>query len=99
MLSRIAFLLITVFWLVMMVLLWRSEYIGNRGLGASVPLEVVWQKILTAPDNSSLEISHHGQKIGYCRWATIVGDDLSELTAKADEAPPEGMVESLSSYR
>jgi hypothetical protein len=99
MLSRIAFLLVTAFWLLMMVLLWRLEYIGNKGLGASVPLEVVWQKILTAPDPSSLEIIHHGEKIGYSRWTTSVGEDLSELTAKIDEAPPEGMVESLTNYR
>ncbi|EEF57310.1 hypothetical protein [Pedosphaera parvula] len=99
MLSRLVFLVITLFWVAMTLLLWRSEYMGKEGVGTSAPMEMVWQKILTAPDNSSLEISHHGQKIGYCRWAAIVGQDLTSSRTNVDEVPPEGMVEFLSNYR
>src|SRR5437773_5568581 len=99
MFSRLVFLAITVFWVAMTILLWRSEYMGKEGVGTSAPIEMVWQKILTAPDNSSLEITHHGQKIGYCRWAAIVGQDPASSKTNVDEVPPEGMVEFLTNYR
>lgn len=97
--SRIAFLLITLFWVTMNFLLWRSEFGGGNHSGGVVPVERVWQQVLTAPDNSSLEILHHGQKIGFCRWAATVGDEPAPGKANGDEVPPEGMVERLSSYR
>jgi hypothetical protein len=97
--SRIAFLLVTVFWVTMNFLLWRSEFGGGRHPGGNVPVDRVWQQMLTAPDNSSLEILHHGQKIGFCRWATSVGDEPVPGKTSGDEPPPEGMVERLSSYR
>lgn len=93
MLSRIALLLITLFWVTMNVLLWRSEY-GNRNrTGGNVPLSLVWHKILTAPDNSSLEISHKGQRIGYCQW-TVVGSKA--LTA---DVPTEVIGHDAADYR
>ena len=49
MIPRITFLAITMFWVVMNVLLWRTEY-GVRGSGIAVPVDLVWRKILTAPD-------------------------------------------------
>src|SRR5438552_13877136 len=97
MISRAALILITVFWITMNVLLWRAEYGPQRAAGASVPPELVWQKMLTAPDSSSLSIFHHGAKIGFCHWMTSVGEDLSKL--KGDEAPPEGMIERVTGYR
>jgi hypothetical protein len=99
MLSRVAFALITLFWVTMNFLLWRSEFGGPNHLGPVVPVERVWQQMLTAPDNSSLEILHHGQKIGFCRWAASVGDEPAQEKASGDEVPPEGMVKRLSSYR
>ncbi|MDB6125372.1 MAG: hypothetical protein JWQ71_4365 [Pedosphaera sp.] len=98
MFSRIAFLVIAIFWVTMNVLLWRSEYGGGNRFGSVVPLEVVWQKILTAPDNSSMEITHRGEKIGYCRWSATVQEPVAPKT-DTDEPPPEGMVEILSGYR
>ena len=41
-------------------------------LGSSVPVELVWKKILTAPDPSRLEIMHNGQKVGDCQWMANV---------------------------
>jgi hypothetical protein len=69
MFSRIAFLLIALFWVTMNFLLWRSEYGGPSHQGGVVPAEVVWRKIITSPDNSSLDILHQGKKAGYARWA------------------------------
>lgn len=96
MLPRLFFLLITLFWLTMNFLLWRSEFGGHKQVGSSVSIETVWNKVLTAPDASSLEIYYHGKKIGFCRWAASVGT----LAGKnlPDEFHPEGMVEQPTSY-
>jgi hypothetical protein len=97
MLSRILLVIITLFWLSMNVLLWRVEYGGHNAMGSTVPAGVVWEKILTAPDASSLTVLRNGKKIGFCHWVTSVSEDLSKL--KADEAPPEGMVGKVTNYR
>ena len=69
MFNRVYFPLIALFWIVMNTLLWRAEFGGGREFGSAVSPEVVWQKILTAPDDSTLEISLKEKKIGYCRWS------------------------------
>jgi hypothetical protein len=67
-------------------------------MATTIPPEVVWQKMLTAPDSSSLSIFHHGKKIGFCHWLTSIGEELSK--AKEEDEPPEGMVGGrLSGYR
>src|SRR5437879_928466 len=97
MLYRAAFIVITLFWLLMNVLLWRAEYGDRSPAHTPVPAEVVWQKMLTAPDTSSLTIFHHGKKIGFCHWITSVGQELSKL--REEDAPPEGMVPRVGGYR
>lgn len=67
--TRMAIWLSAVFWVTMNVLLWRSEYGGLNHQGSAVPPEVVWKKIVTSPDSSSLDILHHGRKAGYARWS------------------------------
>src|SRR5262245_49487477 len=99
MLSRAALFLIIAFWVTMNVLLWRSEFGRRDALTATVPMEMVWRRVLTAPDNSSLEIFHHGQKIGFCRWAPEVGEELAAQQLSGEGAPPEGMVRRLTGYR
>lgn len=94
--SRLLFLLITLFWLTMNFLLWRSEFSGRTSVGSAVPLDTVFNKILTAPDASSLEVYHHGQKIGFCRWSASVGSAASKTFS--EEFEPEGMVEQPTSY-
>ena len=54
--SRLFFLGVTVFWLTMNVLLWRAQVAGHSPFGSALPAEAVWDKILTAPDNSNLDI-------------------------------------------
>jgi len=96
MLKSPTFFLITAFWVVMNVLLWRSEFGGARHIGNSVPSEVVWQKILTAPDDSALEVLMHGKKVGFCRWVANVGEEVSAGKVATDEL--EGMVKRLTGY-
>ena len=66
--SRAGFVVITAFWVTMNVLLWCSESSQHNPSGSLVAAEAVWQKVLTAPDDSSLDIIHYGRKIGFCRW-------------------------------
>ena len=63
--------------------------------GSLVPVEMVWNKILTAPDSSSLTIFQNGKRTGFCQWVTSVG----ETFAQWDEAPPEGMTNRMENYR
>jgi hypothetical protein len=84
--SRFAFLVIALFWAVMNFLLWRSEYGGRNHLGGAVPVELVWRKILTAPDHSSLAILHHNRKAGECTWVATVGAEKTFV----DETPVPG---------
>jgi len=94
--SRLLFMLITLFWLTMNFLLWRSEFAGRKQIGSAVSLDVVVDKILTAPDASSLEVYHHGKKIGFCRMAASVGmQGNKNLT---EDFQPEGMVEKPTGY-
>jgi hypothetical protein len=89
--SRITFLLIALFWLTMTYLLWKSEYEGHNQVGSRVPVELVWRKILTAPDDSSLQIIHQGTKVGFCKWISGTGKMLTEDA-------PEGMMETIKGY-
>ncbi len=96
--TRIWLGLVTVFWVAMAILLWRSEF-GSRGQpGSVVPAGMVWQKILTAPDSSNLEIRHHTNRIGYCRWRPEVGQEMATGMHMSDEEPVEGMVHRLAHY-
>ena len=89
MIPRVTFLSIAAFWVAMNVLLWRAEY-GSRGSGIPVPVDLVWRKILTAPDASSLTVYQDGQKTGFCEFSTSVEQAMAALDE--DKPPPEGIV-------
>jgi hypothetical protein len=89
MVPRIAFFLITGFWVAMNVLLWRAEY-GSHGGEISVPVDLVWRKILTAPDVSALTIYQNGRRAGFCQFSTSIEQAMAELDE--DKPPPEGLV-------
>jgi hypothetical protein len=95
MLYRLTFLVITLFWVTMNVLLWRSEYGPHAVYGSAVPATVVWRKILSAPDDSLLDIMQDGQRVGSCRWSTAI----SEAFATMDEAPTPAAAEKMRRYR
>lgn len=89
MLSRALFALIAVFWVTMDVLLWRAEY-GSQGNEEPVPPALVWRKILTAPDASSLSIYQDGERSGFCEFSTSIETEMATLDE--DKPPPEGVV-------
>lgn len=95
---RIFFLLVTLFFVTMNVLLWRSEFTEAGRVSSPVPAERVWEKILTAPDNSRLAITHQGRKIGHCTWAPNLQEPLATGKYLTETPLPEGMVKRLQGY-
>lgn len=87
--ARLTFLAITGFWLTMNVLLWQAEY-GSHAGDIPVPVALVWKKILTAPDASSLSVYQKRDRMGYCEVSTSVGQEMAGLDA--DKLPPENLV-------
>jgi hypothetical protein len=55
-----------------------------------VPGALVWQKILTAPDISALDIFQDGQRIGFCEFFTGVEQEMANL--EEGEPPPASIV-------
>jgi hypothetical protein len=88
MIPRLTFFFIAAFWVAMNFLLWRAEYGAHAG-GISVPVNLVWRKILTAPDASSLNVFQDGQRTGFCEFSTGVGTEMAELDENSP--PPEGV--------
>ena len=98
--SRIVIVLIGIFWLTMMAMLWRAEFGPEKAFSASVPASLVWERILTAPDASRLEIRQGTNRLGYCQWRADVGQELAAGTRLEDpEHLIEGMVRHFEYYR
>jgi hypothetical protein len=86
--ARLIFPAVAVFWLTMNVLLWRAEF-GAQGGDTPVPVALVWRKILTAPDASSLSVYQNGERTGYCEFSTSIGQEMAAVDA--DKLPPENL--------
>lgn len=97
--SRLAFPIIALFWICMNVLLWRSEFGSMREFGSAIPVAAVWEKILTAPDDSALGIVQRGRSAGYCRWRPNVGQEMATGKVATDDYELDGRVERPSGYR
>ncbi|HWD17787.1 MAG TPA: hypothetical protein VHB20_00795 [Verrucomicrobiae bacterium] len=98
MLSRIFFAAITLFWLAMNFFLWRSQWGGSAQAGTETPVKVVWQKILTAPDNSSMEIYDHDRKIGFCHWTVTSGEAAAANKSLQEDYAPGSDLPQVSAY-
>lgn len=97
MVKNVSFALVAAFWVVMNTLLWRSEMGAGSDLASEVPAEAVWERILSAPDDSALSITVQGKKAGFLRWRPNVGEEAA--TGKiASENEPEGIVRKLTEY-
>lgn len=97
MLLRLALLGITAFWIVMNALLWRVEFRGAVELGSPIPVQSVLEKLLTAPDDSSLAIFRDGKRIGFCLWSINVGEEFAAGKVGSEDLP-EGQIKRLSGY-
>ncbi|MDB4798653.1 hypothetical protein OAH36_03545 [Verrucomicrobia bacterium] len=100
--SRVWLVVAALFWGAMNVLLWRAEYGDSATLGSSLPVSVVWAKMLETPDASGLEIRQRGEKIGFCRWSVIQENPLDDV-ASFEESPGQdeldGMIENILGYQ
>lgn len=90
---------ITLFWAVMSVLLWRAELGGGRETVASIPFETVFDRVLSAADQSTLLLTHHGDKIGQIRWMPSVIEATPPVVPSPEADLPEGMIKTASGYR
>lgn len=89
---------LALFWVTMNILLWRAEYAAKSQPGSPVDWRMVWHKILTAPDNSTLEITQRSKKLGQCRWAPNVGQEIASGKTAREDYLPEGRVQKLTGY-
>jgi hypothetical protein len=95
--SRIFFFAIVCFWLSMNYLLWRSQ--TGAHTGSALPPKVVWEKILTAPDLSSLDIYDHDKRTGSCHWSATVGNSpLASNKILDNDYAPDGLSEQVTGY-
>jgi len=74
---------------IMNVFVWRAEY-GSREAGLRVPESLVWRKIMTAPEASSLSVFQNGKRTGFCEFSTAVGQEMALLDES--KPPPEGFL-------
>src|SRR6185436_6092760 len=95
---KIYFLVVTAFFVTMNVLLWRSEFSARGRFGTPLPPEAVWEKVLTAPDFSHLEVRHKGVKIGPAHWSATISEAPAETLLTLEDLPPEGMVKRVTGY-
>lgn len=86
MFTRVSFVLLALFWVIMNFLLWEAQYGSGESTGSPIPVSLVWGKVLTAPDNSMLTMRYHGKTVGFCRWSTAVSEEMATL----EEAPSSG---------
>lgn len=93
--GRVSLALITLFWVTMNVLLWRSEYGARQN--TPVALETVWERLLTAADSSSLQIYRQRDLLGVVRWTPSVTAVEEGAVVEAPEGL-EGMVRKAESY-
>ena len=94
---KLPFALIALFWLTMNALLWRSEFAGKE-IGAATPVSLIWQKILTSPDDSGLAVNFGGERVGYVRWAPNIGEETATGKIGNEETELEGRVKKLTGY-
>ena len=73
----------------MNVLVWRMEY-GAHDNDFPVPEGLVWRKIMTAPEASSLNVFQDGKRTGFCEFSTSIGQEMAQMDET--KPPPEGFL-------
>lgn len=94
--SRLLLSVLGVFWVVMNLLLWRSEYTASGLTDFPVDPQIVWKKILTSPDSSSLTILHRGKRVGFCH---LIASIVESPDRSGQTNAPEGMVRNVAHYK
>lgn len=93
------FSVVILFWVTMNILLWRSEMSSQHGgSGSAVPPSLVWSRILTAPDDSSLDVFQQGRRLGHCRWWANITESPSAAPSDTETTQIEGRVGRITGY-
>jgi hypothetical protein len=87
--TRLILLTLAALCLTMNVLVWRAEY-GSKDNGIRVPENLVWRKIMTAPEASSLSVFQGGKRTGFCEFSTAIGQEMALMDES--KPPPEGFL-------
>jgi len=90
--TRILFLCVATFWGIMNVLLWRAEFGRGRETLSDVSLATVVDRLLNAPDPSTLQIARHGTTLGTLRWIPTL-EETRPTDSEDRSLVPEGMVD------
>ncbi len=90
--------MVVLFWMTMNVLLWRSEMGHLERGGTPVPVGAVWDRILTAPDESPLVVFRGEQRLGTVRWTPTVAEEPAPQDV-GNEFAPEGRVGRITGYQ
>jgi hypothetical protein len=98
MLRKASFAVITLFWVTMNALLWRAEFSSKNELGAEVPAPLVWEKILTSPDDSGLAVQYGADRVGYVRWIPNIGEEEATGKTANENFDIEGRIKKLTGY-
>jgi len=88
MFSRLILLVLAGVCVTMNVLVWRAEY-GSKDNEIPVPQGLVWKKIMTAPEASSLNVFQGGKRTGFCEFSTGVGQEMAQMDE--NKPPPDGL--------
>jgi hypothetical protein len=91
------FIFITLFWLTMNGLLWRAEFSGKE-IGAATPVSLVWEKILTSPDDSGLAVMNGKDRVGYIRWSPNIGEENATGKTANENSDIEGRIKKTLGY-
>lgn len=89
MVTRFILVLLAGWCVTMNVKVWQLEY-GSRANAFPVPEALIWRKILSAPEASSLNLFEAGKRAGFCEIATRVQQEMSQLDE--DNPPPDGFL-------
>src|SRR5687767_10669406 len=87
---------ITLFFVTMNFLLWRSEISGRKAL--AVPPKMVWKRVLENEHKSNFEIRHHGIRLGSARWTSTIQIAPETLDNPIEDVPVEGMMRQRGGY-
>jgi hypothetical protein len=98
MLRKATFLFITLFWLTMNALLWREEFSSKNDSGSEAPVSLVWEKILTSPDDSGLAVQYGKDRAGYIRWIPNIGQEEATGKTANENTEIEGRIKKTTGY-
>ena len=98
MIRHLPFAIITVFFLVMNYQLYQKDFKQVDAEGAKVPLEMVWGRMLRAPDESFLYMFQDKKRLGSMRWSAEAVELVTESTTNNVQYTTEGMVRNPANY-